>query len=263
MISIRTMFENTIIKCLKHEFMEIFENKLKNAGLVIDYFGMHMIMKAEYMKSLVLTIQDYLFEVIGMKVNDLNVVGYVHVDDLPWFHSFRVKMNKCGGMDTKGFYNKTDKTVYVRIGEHLKSLLPTLFHELTHAYIDQQNIKIINNFEKPDCVCFDFASRMHEADQEEGVCELVSSLISYHIFNIDQYPSNVDKYWLGWRLSIQGFITFSGILINKYPEKDGLWITKIAFTSIINHLKNTNNLYKFVPLVPKDEYHRTKSITNI
>jgi hypothetical protein len=202
MIPIRTTFENTKMNFLKDSFMGYFEEEL-SANLVVDYFGMQMIIKQEYMEGLVKTIQKYLFEVVGIQINDLNVIGYVHVDDLPWFHAFHVKMNKCGGRDTRGFYHKTDKTVYVRIGEHLKSLLPTLFHELTHAYIDQNNIKIIDDFTKPNCVCFDFSSRMHEADQEEGVCELVSSLMSYHLFNTDQYPSNVDKYWLGWRLSVQ------------------------------------------------------------
>lgn len=262
MIPIRTTFENVENKkeFSKDSFMNDFELELKNANVKLDYFGMQMIIKQEHMEGLIKTIQTYLFNMIGIKINNLNVKGYTNTDELPDYHSFRIRVQRCCGMDVKGFYNSIDQTVYVRIGAHLKSLLPILFHELTHAYIHQNNLKLVDDFPKPDVVCFDFASMMYIADQEEGICELVSSLMCYNIFDIDQYPSNVDEYWLGWRLSVQAFISFSEILINKFPNNDNIWVTKLAFQSILNHIKKTNNLYKFVQFVPKNEYHRTKSI---
>jgi hypothetical protein len=158
-------------------------------------------------------------------------------------------------MDIKGFYSIKDKTIYIRIGEHLKKLLPVLFHEMTHAFLHQQNIVLVDNWTKK-ASGFDFESMMSEASQEEGMCELVSSLLCYEIFDCDQYPSKVDEYWLGWRLNVQAFIVFAKMLskqMSTFGTKD---IVKFAFNAIVEHVKKTNNLYKFVGLVPKDVYHR-------
>ena len=49
--------------------------------------------------------------------------------------------------------------------------------------------------------------------------------------------------------------------IFKYiPDNDIIWITKITFSTLLNYIKVTNNLYKFIPNVPKDAYQRIKCI---
>lgn len=260
MIQIRGLFEDTHINFLRDEFLADFNTNLKNTNQIPDYFGMTMIIKKEYVAPLLDTIQKYLLIIVGIKINDLNVVPYVNADELPQLHSVHIKMNKCSGMETNGFYYPKDKTVYVAVGKHLKKLLPTMFHELTHAYLHQNDIKLIDNYEKPKTLTFDFISMMHEADQEEGVCELVASLLCYHIFDNNKTPSNVDSYWLGWRLSTQAFVECAKVLIKMCPEKDAVFITKTAFYTVINTIKQSNNLYKFAKSVPPDSYSRTKEI---
>ena len=165
-----------------------------------------------------------------------------------------------GGNNILGFYCSLDETIYVKINKHLKSILPVIFHEFTHAYLHQNDIKLIDDYKQPDIVNFSFEYLMYKANQEEGLCELVSSLFCFHIFNNDIYPSNVDEYWIGWRLCTQSFVTTAEMIINLYPNNDSIWITKITFSTLLNYIKSKNNLYKFIPNVPKDAYHRIKSI---
>ena len=259
-----------ILDDIKHEQYEKHENprskffsdfKIELNGIPLDYFDMSMIIKQEHMKPLIKVVQKYMFDILGITIPNLDVVAYTNADELPLHHSYNIKSKRCCGMDVRGFYVPSEQIVYIRIGEHLKKLLPTLFHELTHAYVKQNGINLIDSWDKKP-TGFDFESMMCDASQEEGLCELVASLLCYHIFNCEQYPSNVDEYWLGWRLCIQAFIVFAQMLI-KQPNninRDRVWINKYAFGAIIQHIKSTNNLYKFVSFVPKDAYHRTYGI---
>lgn len=260
MISIRDIFENKEMKFMRDEFFEDFKNGLKNISTDDEYFGMSMIIEQKHIEPLLHTVQKYLLNIIGIKVNDLNFVGYSNLDDLHIIHSFMMKINSHGGTNALGFYCSLDETIYVKINKHLKSVLPVIFHEFVHAYLHQNNIKLIDNYEKPKIVNFNFESLMYRADQEEGLCELVSSLLCFHIFDCDKYPSNLDNYWIGWRLCVQSFVTTADMIMNKYPDNDIIWITKITFSTLLNYIKSTNNLYKFIPNVPKDAYQRIKCI---
>ena len=258
MIQLRMMLEDKPLNMLYDQFILDFKMEIDRANVNCEYFGYEMIIKKEYIVPLVITTKKYLLDVLGIEIADIDIVGYYESYELPINHSIHVQIDEQCGFNIRGFYDLESKTIYVKIGEHFKILMPTLFHELTHAYIHTKNIKIIDDFPMPTQICFDFASLMHKASQEEGLCELVSTLMSYHIFDINQYPSNIDKYWLGWRLCMEGFLTFAKMIIYQFKDKDNLWITRLSFISLINQLKQNNNLYKFVNMVPKDAYNKTK-----
>lgn len=258
MIQIRTLFEDKKLDIAENAFLELFNNELKKVNINVEYIGMQMIVKKEYVDVLVEVTKKYLLDIVGIEIGKLGVYGYNIIDDLPDEYAFQMMMHRCCGMDVRGFYHKGN--IFVRVGEHLKRLLPTLFHELTHAYIHQNNMRLVDNYPKPTSIKFDFEALMYEADQEEGVCELVSSLMCYHIFNVDQYPSNVDAYWLGWRLSVECFLAFANVLVKKFPDNSSIWVTKISFMSVINHIKKYNNMHYFVKKVPTNEYYNLKQI---
>ncbi len=260
MIPIRSLFDEKILNPLRDEFFNDFKSGLKNISTNDEYFGMSMVVEQKHIVPLLQTVQKYLAIVTGMKIDNLKFVGYGNIDELPLNHSLHVKLNSHAGTDTMGFYSPDDDTMYVKINKHLKKVLPIIFHEFTHAYLHRNNIKLVDSCVKPTVVNFDFESLMYKADQEEGVCELVSSLMCFIVFDCDQYPSNVDKYWIGWRLCVQSFITMANMITKQYPNNSIIWITNIAFNTLLNYIKQTNNLYKFLPNVPKDAYHRTKSL---
>ncbi len=260
MIPIRSLFDDKILTPLRDEFFNDFKSGLKNISTDEEYFGMSMIIEQKHVVPLLQTVEKYLSIVTGMKIDNLKFVGYRNIDELPLNHSLNMKLNSHSGTETMGFYSPYDDTMYVKINKHLKKVLPIIFHEFTHAYLHRNNIKLVDSCIKPTIVNFDFESLMYKADQEEGVCELVSSLMCFIVFDCDQYPSNIDKYWIGWRLCVQSFITTANMIIRQYQDNNIIWITKITFNTLINYIKNTNNLYKFIQNVPKDAYHRTKSI---
>ena len=260
MFTLKDLLDSTNCQDKRKEFFGEFNLELKNMkDIEIDYFDMSMIIKQEHVKPLVNVIQKYMFNILGIHIPNLIVTAYTNVDELPLIHSMSIRMKKCCGVDVRGFYVPIEQIIYIRIGIHLKRLLPTLFHELTHAFIDQNNISLVDSWDKKP-TGFDFESMMTNSSQEEGICELVSTIMCYHIFNCEQYPSNVDKYWLGWRLCIQSFIVFFEMLVKQTNNKDCVWLTKFSFGAIVQHIKSTNNLYKFVSQVPKDAYHRTYGI---
>lgn len=254
MIQLQSLLDNSVKNVLKEQFM----SDLRSA-LHVENFNLTSIITKEYFDVLVEVIRSYMFDVIGIKLNNVKVFGYIMDDELPVLNYLHIKSNKCCGLETAGFYNKLDKTVYIEINKQLKCLIPTLFHELMHVYIDENNIIIVDNYPKPtNTICFDFASKIYLASQEEGICELASSLMCLHIFDTNQYPSNVEKYWLGWRLCVQAFIQFAEII--KKTNNDNLFITKMAFKSTLNMLIKHQNIYHFVDKVPKDAYFRTNGI---
>lgn len=261
MIQLEIAFENTKLDILKEEFMSALKTQLTVSNIPIDNFNLTTQIKKEHMPALTNVIHDYLFKILGIQINNLNVVGYVDDEELYLLDYLHIKCNKCSGMETKAFYNKLHKTIYIEINKQLKGLLPVLFHEFIHAYIHENNIKITDDYPmEKDNMCFTFASKMHEANQEEGLCELASSLMCLHIFNTNQYPSNVDKYWLGWRLCVQGFLEFFEFITKNKEKCDAIFVTKMSFKSLVNILIKNQNAYKFVNKVPKDAYQRTKCI---
>ena len=261
MIEIRDLFDNESKITYSVEFMEKFRNELIINDITIpEDFGLMMIVKAEHMQSLTKIIIDYMTIILGVKIPATKIAGYRDHTDLPTKHAFHVYLNRCGGMLTKGFYYPSDNEVYIEIGKHLRLVLPTMFHEMMHSWINFEGIAIIDDYPIVQSGCFDFESMMHETNQEEGLCELAASLMCYHIFDVDRYPSNVDEYWLGWRLCVQSFISFVNFINKQFTNQSNIWITKMAFSSLFNYIKNTNNLYKFVQYVPKNIYQRTKCI---
>lgn len=262
MIQLEMVFENTKLELLKEDFMNTLKNRLDISGIDTTGFNLTTVIKKEHMSSLVSVVHDYLNQIIGIKINNLTVIGYIDESELNLLHEFHIKCNKCRGMETHGFYSKFDRTVYVEIGKQLRALLPTFFHEFIHAYVHENNICIVDDYpEQKNSIGFTFAYKMCEASQEEGLCELASSIMCMHIFKINQYPSNVDKYWLGWRLCVQGFIEFFEIITKDKEKCDAVFVTKLSFKSLVNIIIKNHNLYKFVDKVPKNAYQQQKSIT--
>lgn len=261
MIQLRDIFENKNVQFLREEFMLDFSSELKSNNITSEYFGLSMVIKKEHVIPLLNTIQKYMFKVVGIKIETLIVVPYYNENELPLNHYVNIQINNCGGGVTLGFYHPATKTIYVSIGVHLKKILPTIFHELTHAYLHQNNIKLIDNYEKPELLTFDFISMAYEMDQEEGLCELVSSLMCFHVFDCDKSPSSAIEYWLGWRLCVQAFIECAKGIIKICPNNDdGIFISQRAFFTLLHSINQSNNLYKFLKYVPPDAYHRMSEI---
>ena len=58
---------------------------------------MSMVIEQKHIEPLLQTVQKYLLNIIGIKINDLKFVGYNNLDDLPIIHSIMLKIKSHGG----------------------------------------------------------------------------------------------------------------------------------------------------------------------
>jgi len=187
-----------------------------------------------------------------LKIKEPNVVSLEETED---FHiQVEILQCKCQGIDLRGLYYHENETIYIKNNIHLNKLLPTLFHELTHAYMFQTYISMTDDYPESTNLTFSFEYFMAGADQDEGFCELVSTLMCYYLFDTEQHPSNIPSYWIGWRLNLAAFLVFSRAIIK--PNLLDKIRMKLAISSMINIIRINNNLYKFVKYVPANAYQR-------
>ena len=238
MFSLRECYPNNIN--ITEEFFKDFTKQVKNDGLIQEYFGMLMVIKTHIIKPLVSIAVRYMYTILGMNINQPEVKSF---DDATDFGAiFCIQRHKYSGTQLLGFYCSNSKIIYIKDGVHLNKLLPVLFHELTHAFMDQKHIDMEDDYPKPNTLTFSFADQMYIADQNEGFCELVMTLMCFSIFDIEQFPSNVEEYWLGWRLCLESFIFMSKQLSNTKKNINDIERKKIAFDSLINVIRFKNNL---------------------
>lgn len=252
MIPLLTFFELQNQEFMEQKFLDDFRDECHNIG-VGGYFGIMMVINNQHIAPLITVSRKYMHDLLGLRIPDIPVIPYTTPESLPPEHMM-------SGFFAVGFYVRKTNQIFIKNGMHLNKLIPTVFHELTHAYVHNNGIVIIDNFKVPQTVTFDFVSLMHKASQEEGLCELVMTLMRYHIFKTNEYPSTSEEYCLGWVLHIHTFLNLGNIFRQIKPHADNLEISRLALSSIITYYKNNNNIYKFVDKVPKDAYHQARKV---
>jgi len=245
MIQLTTFFEQRNQELLKQKFMDDFHDECHNVG-VDGYFGIMMIITDKHLQPLISIVRKYMYDILGLRVPDIPV--------------FPFSENETKNSGAVGYYNKRKNEIHIQNNVHLHKLIPTIFHELTHAFIHNTGIVIIDDYESPKSNCFDFTFLLQEGSQEEGFCELIMTLMQYHIFEIKEYPSKYAKYCLGWLLNIYAFMDLAKIFRTMKPDKDNFEISRLSLIAMITFYKNNNNIYRFVNKVPKDAYHQESKI---
>jgi len=243
---------------LKEIFMSDIKDRLEHiTEQNLPYFGPQFVLKKEYGPSFVRVVLKYMEDVVGFKINNLKINTFVNLTDLDGEMESYLRIHRMMGYDIPGYYNKKEHSINIRIGIHINKILPVLFHELTHAYIHQNGLEFVDNYLKPVSIGFSFSDLMYKCSQEEGFCEMVATVMSYHVLDKDQLPSQVDEYWLGWRLCLTGYQTMVQALSNNNQNKnkfDDIQISKLAINSLVQLVKIKKNLYNFVQKVPNDAY---------
>ena len=254
---------------LKEEFLQTLKNKAIDHDIKDRRPGHSLssqniinqtIVEREHVFPLVETICELMDKKFGSKINNINIQPFENVDELGKAYAIWSNMHKLMGYEIRGWYNAETNTIYIPIKKHLKNILPTLFHELTHAYMHQENIVFNNTYPKPDTISFGFKSLLYKADQNEGFCELIATLMLYFVWNDIHSPSLVDEYWLSWKLAIEGFVDVAEKVINIMPKDQ---IIKIAIRTLINYAKSKHNLYDFVDKVDPNCYHKRATIVRL
>lgn len=253
---------------LKDEVLDTFKKNIQDAGLPIEYMGFDMVIKKEYAEPLITTVTEYMYKVVGFTFGNLakdngDIVPFVtntfvNPSELNKVEHAMIMLHQFQGFEIPGFYTPYNNTINVRIGCHLKKVLHTLFHELTHAYLCQNHIKFKDTWNEKKITVSAFKDQMHNANQCEGFCEMITTIMFYHLFKKEEYSTSVTEYWLGWRLCMQAFTHFSNKLLEMCSDKSLNYITQLSIDSIINMIKRNGNLYKFVPMVPSDTYRRRR-----
>lgn len=237
---------------MKYQFVEDIIAKMSNKP---EYVGHQMVIGKDCIDALVDTSIEYMDKICGLRLNSVGRNAFVELNDLDDDMYGYIAVHRMGGYDIPGFYNKETNIITIKLGIHLDKILPVLFHELTHAYIKQKEIEIEDIYEKPTLIDFSFSGHMYKANQNEGLCELVSTFMSYYILEMNIQPSSVDEYWVGWRLCVEAFCNFADKMIKSNPNNDQENI-RVSMLSVFNFIKLKKNLYKFVPMVKSDSYQK-------
>lgn len=257
MIQLTSFFEERTQEFLEQKFLDDYLTECK-ARNIDGYFGIMMVITDKHVPPLIHIVSKYMYDLLGLKMPIIDVIPYETGKTLPADEGEMVDMNRWMGIDTKGFYARKTNKIYIKNGIHLHKLLPTVFHELTHAYVHNNGICIVDNYKVPTKGIFDFEYFMREANQEEGLCELVMTLMCYHIFKRNEYASNMEAYFLGWRLNVQAFLELATTFRKIKPEADNLIISRLCMYAIITFYKNNNNIYRYVSKVPPDANYGPK-----
>lgn len=245
MIQLTTFFEQRNQELLEKKFLDDFHDECHNFG-VGGYFGIMMIVTDDHLLPLILIARKYMHDILGLKIPDIPVIPFSE--------------NETRYLGAVGYYNQKTNDIHLQNNVHLHKLIPTVFHELTHAFIHNSGIVIVDDYEPPKTSCFDFAFLLQDGSQEEGFCELIMTLMQYHIFGIKEYPSKSEIYCLGWLLNMYTFMDLANIFRTMGSNKDNYEISRLSLRAMITFYEKNNNIYRFVNKVPKDAYHQERKI---
>lgn len=254
MNDLKELFESH--KGIKGEFYDRLKKEFKSNDLDPKYVGALMVIQKEYVGSIVQVLIEYMNKILGFNIGELGVESFITDKDVDLEMRIYLLAHKAMGVDVPGFYNRESNTLFIRIGVHFELILPILFHELTHAYINKSKYEIIDDYPKPTSISFGFKNMMYKANQNEGLCELSATIMYMYLFGLELYPSLVDEYWLGWAVAIRGFVSMWELLEKMMPSKPIDDMVRLCMSSVYNIVKAKKNLYKFVPKVPNDSYQR-------
>lgn len=236
-------------RCIDHNL----DDRRPGHSLSAENIINQTVVEREHVFSLVNVMCEFMNKVLGLKINDINVQPFENVDELGKTYAIWNNIHKLMGYEIGGWYNKETNTIYIPIKKHLKKIIGTLFHELTHAYMTQENINFVDDYPKPDTISFGFKSQLYKADQNEGFCELIATLMMHFVWGERYNLSNVDEYWLSWKLAIESFSIVTEKITDIVPKD---LQAKTAIRALVNHAKSKNNLYAYADKVDPNCYQK-------
>lgn len=230
---------------VQQKFLDDYQNECHNCGIG-GYFGIMMIVTDSHLLPLITIAQKYMYDILGLKIPAIPVVPFTD--------------REAKGGYVVGYYDRKSNNIHLRNNVHLHKLIPTVFHELTHAFIHNTGIIMIDNYRSNLTDCFDFEYFLPGSSQEEGFCELIMTLMQYHIFDIKEYPCKEQEYFIGWLLNIYAFMDMAKIFRNIKKDANNYEISRLSLNAMITFYKNNNNIYRFVNKVPKDAVQNESKI---